>query len=374
MNQQYDLNNLSGVIDARIVLALKKPSEVLLNQSLLNTFESKKMMLDSSEQTSSEPLISCSMLESLDVAQPHKKIKQEKKVIETEIRVSKPLCELCGQVFHQQRTYAKHMLTEHGEAVMPSISKRVFTCSKCNQDFSARHLLQKHEMEHKGFYFKCTRCKGENPLKFPSYSQLRTHYLLVHMVVKCKHCSQVCYGRNNYNDHLSEQHSEHKLEKGMKGELKKFTCTTCNHVFYHASKFQEHLSYQKNGQCFVCFVCDKSMKNRKCLKYHMTTHGVGKRKQCPECDNTFAQNSALIQHIRMNHPTILPDKYRADVSCDICLKTFRGRAALVSHKVTVHEDLMKKCNKCSRPFTSSAALSNHKHHCSWHSLSFFFVF
>lgn len=373
MNQQYDMNTFSGVIDARIMIMLKKPSENSphMTETLLGDLDSKIIddKLKPSEQSELDYFMPTSTLSITEdpfiqpTFQAAKKIKQERRGGEVESRVSKPLCELCGQVFHQQRTYAKHMLLEHGETVLPTISQRIFTCSKCQREFPARHLLQKHEMEHKGFYFKCTRCKGNNPLKFPSYSQLRTHYLMVHMAIKCKHCAQVCYGRSHYTDHLALKHSEHKAEKGMKGEVKKYTCDTCKHVFFHAVKYQEHLMFQKNNMCFVCPVCEKGMKNRKCLKYHMTTHGVGKRKQCDVCDNTFAQNSALVQHIRMNHPDVLPHKYRGDVLCDICQKAFRTRGALVSHKITCHEELMKKCVKCSRPFTSSAALSNHLHHC-----------
>lgn len=379
LKQQYDLNNFTGVIEARIVVVLKHsrsldsetkkvensthlPKENLQKryQNAVNLENNDDTSVDFDYDTSSDEIDDPVALETNENNALRSKIKFNSS---NEFRVSKPLCDQCGQVFHQQRTYIRHMLSAHGETVEIAGSQKPFICSECNLEFPARHALQKHLMEHKGYCFKCSRCKPGAALKFPSYSQLRTHYLKVHMVMKCKHCSEVCYGRLNYNEHLSSSHSELKAEKNSKGELKKYTCPTCQSTFYHASKYEEHLLFQRNNMCFVCPICEKSMRNRKCLKYHMTTHGVGSRKQCELCDRTFAQNSALVQHMRINHPDKLPAKYRGAISCEFCGKVFKNRGSLVQHKQTAHEEVMRRCPKCKRVFTSAAALSNHTHHC-----------
>ncbi|ESN92641.1 hypothetical protein HELRODRAFT_95960 [Helobdella robusta] len=363
MNQHYDLNDFSGVIDFKVSVTLKKPGDKIERCSVLedilnghsngkvsnpNEMTVKNETLDNSDYFDSdldddddddEFLLGDDFSPSAnDMTKNFYNIKSEKVRLtgrSTEPRVSKPLCELCGEIFHQQKTYVRHMNTVHNMNLPYVNNQKSFNCSKCREEFPARHMLQKHEMEHRGFYFKCSRCKPSAALRFPTYSQLRTHYLKVHMVMKCKHCSEVCYGRVSYTEHLNSAHSEHKAERNSKGELKKYTCLTCNHVFYHAIKYKEHLVFQKNGMCY----------------------------QCEVCDSTFAQNSALIQHMRINHPDKLPFKYRGAVGCEHCNKTFRNRAGLVQHKQTEHEDLMRRCSKCKRVFTSASALSNHLHHC-----------
>ncbi|CAG7730978.1 unnamed protein product, partial [Allacma fusca] len=78
---------------------------------------------------------------------------------------------------------------------------------------------------------------------------------------------------------------------------------------------------------------------------------------CGECGKTFATSSGLKQHAHI-HSSVKP------FQCEVCLKSYTQFSNLCRHK-RMHADCraQSRCDKCSAPFASSAALAKHKRFC-----------
>lgn len=105
---------------------------------------------------------------------------------------------------------------------------------------------------------------------------------------------------------------------------------------------------------FQCDICDFVTHQKSRLTHHLTSHGIGKRHKCPECQKDFGQKGDLNYHIRTQHGT--EDKR---VQCHICLKYYVDKKHLNSHIHDYHRDIQVECTDCPKTFCSKGALTRH---------------
>lgn len=105
-----------------------------------------------------------------------------------------------------------------------------------------------------------------------------------------------------------------------------------------------------------CTVCDKWLKNQRCLKSHMQLH-ANIDFVCSICEYITKKEKLLKNHIITKHSSERP------FSCEDCGKTFKVKRALTIHKAQNHSETSKTgktCEFCNRNFASSTNYYTHR--------------
>lgn len=101
--------------------------------------------------------------------------------------------------------------------------------------------------------------------------------------------------------------------------------------------------------------------NKARRRKHLTLHFKGGMKSttCPFCGKSFTNKNELNKHFT-GHLTKLPEK-TSNKQCKICNKTFSRIANLSRHLNNKHgkENVLPRCNLCSRVFNDKNHLANH---------------
>lgn len=84
---------------------------------------------------------------------------------------------------------------------------------------------------------------------------------------------------------------------------------------------------------YYCGLCPRSFDSKRDLNYHMANHDEPESPQlpCAGCNFKFSDSNALEKHILLtgHHKPSLPRA--ADITCDVCKKTFETQAQLSRH-------------------------------------------
>ncbi|OXA57354.1 Transcription factor hamlet [Folsomia candida] len=109
---------------------------------------------------------------------------------------------------------------------------------------------------------------------------------------------------------------------------------------------------------YPCGQCGRSLTDFASLQRHLRAqHASPRTHACGECGKTFATSSGLKQHAHI-HSSVKP------FQCEVCLKSYTQFSNLCRHK-RMHAGCraQSRCEKCTAPFASSAALAKHKRFC-----------
>ena len=140
-------------------------------------------------------------------------------------------------------------------------------------------------------------------------------------------------------------------------DIRKQTCKHLCHICdYGTNKnftFKRHLSSHGVGERFKCDQCELDFPRRESLKSHiLAIHQPKKEHPCDQCDKIYVSHTALKSHIRRNH---IVKRFK----CDECPAMFGEEGRLTFHKKSVHMLKALKCLHCSVKFNCKRKLAVH---------------
>ena len=167
-----------------------------------------------------------------------------------------------------------------------------FLCQECGQGFEIRWKLESHiKFQHDTNIFKCIKC-GEEIIGKGKYD----NHLKTHKTTTCKAC-WLMVPANSW--------SSHKLK--CTGNL--LSCEKClyttplkGHLNRHNSQIHETVEPKIKDEILnSCVHFKKTFKMKKILDKHVKIHSSVKLLPCIICDNKFANQEYLTQHIQIIH-------------------------------------------------------------------------
>ena len=121
---------------------------------------------------------------------------------------------------------------------------------------------------------------------------------------------------------------------------KPYHCDQCDKSFTQNSAFINHLRIHSGEKpfhfiSFHCDQCDKVYSWESDLTKHLRTHSGGKPFQCDQCDKAFSQKSDLTRHLRIHSG-------EKAYACELCGKSFKWKGHLAVHLRIIHSG-KKRC-------------------------------
>ena len=221
-------------------------------------------------------------------------------------------CPYCNDTFADYNNLKKHM---------GFFRKQVYKCLICDERFDYQCQLSKHIEKHK----KCLYCDEI----FLDHNTLMNH-LETHK--ECSYCKQRFQNHNSLVKHQS-QFSQSKRAK--------YACLICGELFEYQCQLSKHL---QRKQVHKCLICDERFEYNCQLSKHVGTH-----KECPYCNETFADPNSLLTHVRSTRKGV-----NKNYICLICDEHFEYNCQLSKH-VGTHKD----CPYCNKIFAETDSLRKH---------------
>ena len=135
--------------------------------------------------------------------------------------------------------------------------------------------------------------------------------------------------------------------------------TKCPYCHKYQDDIKDHLKedQRKKGSCTKC---PYSTANLNCLKTHsVQIHEIDKGYLfCDTCDISFSDKKCLEYHIQLAHDDE-SKKDPARLQCVICLKMFKNRLALTSHRIKGEKSQKYQCHLCNAETFKQICLTNH---------------
>ena len=245
----------------------------------------------------------------------------------------------------------------------------VFTCSKCDRQWTDKEYLEKHYCQSNKQY-QCTDCNksykrqgnltdhiravhlgqghqcAQCGLQFSRAASLRRHITSVHEGEKKFNCP-FCYYNTNYKEVLTS-HVNHKHTN-----TKPHQCPHCEFSCVHSGNLSSHIYRQHTNKQYRCRYngCKTKCDTQYELMLHIDTHP--KREfVCQECPMSFGQKRTLARHTT----THTGEK---NFQCEYCDKKFSAKTDLTCHILTHTGVKDYKCDSCGKAFARKDHLTNH---------------
>ncbi|XP_055709894.1 zinc finger protein Gfi-1b [Phlebotomus papatasi] len=196
---------------------------------------------------------------------------------------------------HPHHVHHHHFFMRQG---MPPLIGDIFSCIKCEKNFSTAHGLEVHARRSHN---------GKRPFA-------------------CELCNKT-FG---HEVSLSQHRAVHNVEKV-------FECKQCGKAFKRSSTLSTHLLIHSDTRPYPCSFCGKRFHQKSDMKKHTYIHTGEKPHKCQVCGKAFSQSSNLITHSR-KHTGYKP------FACELCHKAFQRKVDLRRHKETQHTELRPLVN------------------------------
>lgn len=202
----------------------------------------------------------------------------------------------CGQSFRKHQTLQRHIRTEHQHEPAFQCDHQVEgSGSVCGQGFDTAGALRRHqEREHSENRFWCDECAAtttddmdhERRVGFPTLVLLQAH--MKHYHINCMFCGKSCNGREELEQHIELDHTNHKPVE----ERKTIVCTWpgCTKSFTRTSNLNVHIRSVHESVRFVCGHVDLSK-----------TEDLATWSISLGCGQAFVSKLALENHVRYVH-------------------------------------------------------------------------
>ena len=276
----------------------------------------------------------------------------------------KPLttCILCNRPYSEQRTYEKHISTQH-------ISQEEKTALKVGY------------VDERNLNFKCDHCDE----RFLNQSILTFHTRYRHKETINSYC-KLCYITFKHPSGLKKhKHVVHKMDielfdaELMESHLK-YPCGHCGKIFASEQLHKYHIRYShklstdsKCKWCYLTFKHPSGLKKHKYIVHRMDTYSFDAdvldfhlKFPCDRCGKKFVSEVLRKYHLKNSH------MLTTETICKWCNFTFKLPSDLKSHKENIHKSdshafdadinesqLQYTCEQCNLKFVSEKFLNYH---------------
>ena len=215
-----------------------------------------------------------------------------------------------------------------------------YTCDRCPFETGFKKNLAQHMKENH---------KGEKGLKNRDRE------------LSCEYCSVKLTDSYGLLRHVKRKHRNMAGYEDVVQRLDKarsFPCTYpgCTVTFARQSNVSRHILdvHMYDGPGAVCDICNKQVKNDKCLKVHKRIVHEIKQKDflCFLCGTSYKSKGQLDDHIRNVHDT---RRY----PCDSCEFLGKSPKTLRRHVQRKHGPALYMCAFCAKKFRSKNNLDVH---------------
>ena len=203
----------------------------------------------------------------------------------------------CGMKIIKIRQIAMHMARH--------IQPEAFKCPTCNKLLTCPKILQYHIQNHLPEQERTLVCPEVGCTRRFSYQSALSAHSISHLpenertTFSCETCGRKFSTVGRLSAHVNTVHSRKILKK-------EFTCEICSKSFLCKSNLSYHLTTHKHFEFQVeCTICKKWLKNKICLKKHMTIHSEIKH-FCDKCEYSAANKQCLMNHKKVQHTDLKP--------------------------------------------------------------------
>ncbi|XP_058454281.1 zinc finger protein 287-like [Malaya genurostris] len=312
-------------------------------------------------------------------------------------------CEECKQNGLAREFSSTYKLEDHVRRVhqgIKDIPELKFVCTYCGKKFSRSFHLKLHENTHtKSIMFQCKFCKfkttsrsgllrherihtSEKPFKcdlcdarFTQSNALQLHKNGRHSKERpfvCELCDGNVRFKTKYSlqSHMRIHEKSGRVQRGPKaGPIEKPTaephlkCEFCPAVYYKERFLCRHILEKHPTENIPMIACELCLEVNKKVYFitqaekelHLIYHtkmskGLRRERSCIDCGAVYQTSDAMAKH-RQSH---------VKHECMECGKTYKGRAGLRLHYLSVHyESRPYKCNQCDAAYSQFTQLSSH---------------
>ncbi|XP_058812698.1 zinc finger and BTB domain-containing protein 17-like [Topomyia yanbarensis] len=260
--------------------------------------------------------------------------------------------------------------TEKRTSTLP----RDWECLDCRKMFQHRNHLAVHrrtcplvgsEKSKRYGPFTCQLCDKVSKT-LPGH---RYHLLKMHDRDKIQ--ATGCGKDNQTMVHESDENYPNEL-RALKSR-KTVVCPICTDTFRTSGELRYHLPSHKSThreksrtmeqpaadgvkdtvpKRYMCSVCGKMERSNAGLELHMKFHLKQKDWACEQCDKQYYTKADLRQHVLTVHEKLT-------YTCGECEMVLNSRATYTRHRRLHDESQLKKCNFCTKKFTTTNALKRH---------------
>ena len=309
---------------------------------------------------------------------------EEHKLSHVSKDIDKPFsCNLCGLSFTKKIKLLQHNKNEHNKngvterklkiaedgflEIAPKPSSVAFNCSLCDKVFGNIYALKEHKKLHlKTSVVICPICGRSQSSKDDLNEHMKIHNnddqnssasnIISHpttdlngvVVIQTGDTTirvipSVIPNENNVNINSTIATNTNPIQvMSSSGEL----------IQYIAQPITSTTSLTQTKTKLNCNYCDKIYHQETDYRYHLLTHGVGKKYECGFCEKYFIVQRQLWTHKKTAHPLESADL------CVLCGQTFADKIAMSKH-IREHNPKNKTCEVCGKSFTNKYILEQH---------------
>lgn len=251
-----------------------------------------------------------------------------------------------------RKTKVNNCLEKNQSSIMTGCSEREFACKLCSEIFLSAKELHSHENRHTGDRpHICATCgrtyRYRSSLIQHSQMHLESHPYLCDI---CGHgfALAVSLRRHTMSRHSNERH---------------FRCKECGRGFLLGYQLRQHMESHTGNRPNMCYLCGKSFSHRGNLKRHISSHSAEKQHVCNICGKAFNRKSNMEKHVVLHSkcgPGLTRRKDLRQHACLRCQKVFHSEKLLSRHELIHSSNPLISCDICSKTFTTSQYLQQHK--------------